>query len=85
MNSRMHKPFLTCTDVKQNQTVTQKQQPRLPKHLQSLSLFPNRKRSPKHIPKHVINYTVNHILMETVWLKSHHWKYVIKDRKKPKR
>lgn len=33
MNSRMHEPFLTHTDVKQNQTMTQKQKPRLPKHL----------------------------------------------------
>lgn len=32
-NSRMHKSFLSHTDVKQNQVVTQEQKPRLPKHL----------------------------------------------------
>lgn len=50
MNSRMHKPFLTCTDVKQKQTVTQKQQPRLPKHLhiQPVPLPKQEKKSKAH-------------------------------------
>lgn len=73
--------------AKQNQIMTQKQQPRLPKHLHIqpvLSLFQYRKRSPKHILKHVINYAVNNIPYGN-WLKPHHWKYVLKDRKKLKR
>lgn len=52
-NSRMHEPFLTRTDVKQNQTVTQKQKPRLPKHLhiQPVPLPKQEKKKSKAHPK----------------------------------
>lgn len=84
----MHKPFLAHADTKQNQTVTQKQEPRLPKHLH-IQLVPLPKQEKKKSKAHpeVCHKLPNEslFLMETVWLKPPCWKYAIKDRKKSNR